>query len=84
MEAIAVPGEKRQAAGFWFPGNHSFARRIKTGAKLNGAIPAVIQQQFPHGKDQWISAAGTTWTVLALLNTIEARPSRTDRAGLDY
>lgn len=25
---------------------------------------------FPHGKDQWISAAGTSWAVIALLNTI--------------
>ena len=21
---------------------------------------------FPHGKDQWISAAGTSWAVMAL------------------
>ncbi len=26
---------------------------------------------FPHGKDQWISAGGTAWAVIALLNEIE-------------
>lgn len=26
---------------------------------------------FPHGKDQWISAGGTAWAVIALLNTIQ-------------
>jgi N-acyl-D-amino-acid deacylase len=26
---------------------------------------------FPHGKDQWISAAATAWSALALMNTIE-------------
>ena len=26
---------------------------------------------FPHGKDQWISAGGTAWAVIALLNTID-------------
>lgn len=30
-----------------------------------------FHSKFPHGKDQWISAAGTTWAALALLNTIE-------------
>jgi ankyrin repeat protein len=27
--------------------------------------------KFPHGKDQWISAAGTAWATIALLLTIE-------------
>jgi ankyrin repeat protein len=27
--------------------------------------------QFPHGKDQWISAAGTAWAAIALLHTID-------------
>jgi ankyrin repeat protein len=26
---------------------------------------------FPHGKDQWISAGGTAWAAIALLNTIQ-------------
>jgi ankyrin repeat protein len=26
---------------------------------------------FPHGKDQWISAGGTAWAVIALLNTLQ-------------
>jgi hypothetical protein len=30
-----------------------------------------FDSQFPHGKDQWISAGGTAWAVMALLNTIE-------------
>jgi hypothetical protein len=28
---------------------------------------------FPHGKDQWISAAGTSWAALAL--TVPAQPA---------
>ncbi len=31
---------------------------------------------FPHGKDQWISAGGTAWAVIALLNEIEPVASR--------
>jgi ankyrin repeat protein/mono/diheme cytochrome c family protein len=27
--------------------------------------------KFPHGKDQWISAAGTAWATIALLVTLE-------------
>ena len=27
--------------------------------------------QFPHGKDQWISAGGTAWAAIALLMTLE-------------
>ena len=30
---------------------------------------------FPHGKDQWISIAGTAWAVMALLATIEPTDS---------
>ena len=30
-----------------------------------------FNSQFPHGKDQWISAAGTAWAAAALLLTIE-------------
>lgn len=26
---------------------------------------------FPHGRDQWISAGGTTWAAIALLNELE-------------
>jgi squalene cyclase len=26
---------------------------------------------FPHGKDQWISAAGTSWAAMALILTVE-------------
>lgn len=37
---------------------------------------AHFDSKFPHGKDQWISAAGTAWAVIAMLQTIEptARP----------
>ncbi len=28
--------------------------------------------EFPHGRDQWISAAGTAWAATALLHTLEA------------
>jgi len=31
-----------------------------------------FNSQFPHGKDQWISAAGTAWATLVLLETLEA------------
>jgi len=39
-------------------------------------IPAQphFDSQFPHGKDQFISAAGTGWATLALLLTLEATP----------
>jgi ankyrin repeat protein len=30
-----------------------------------------FDSKFPHGKDQWISAAGTAWATMALLLTIE-------------
>jgi N-acyl-D-amino-acid deacylase len=32
------------------------------------AIPVQPYKEsgFPHGKDQWISAAGTSWAVMAL------------------
>jgi hypothetical protein len=30
-----------------------------------------FDSRFPHGKDQWISAAGTAWATLALLQTFE-------------
>jgi len=35
---------------------------------------------FPHGKDQWISAAGTGWAAMALATTIEP-PKRLDTEG---
>jgi ankyrin repeat protein len=30
-----------------------------------------FDSEFPHGKDQWISAGGTAWAAMALLLTIE-------------
>jgi ankyrin repeat protein len=33
--------------------------------------------KFPHGRDQWISATGTSWAAMALALTVEA-PSRGD------
>jgi len=43
------------------------------------ALPALphFDSQFPHGKDQFISAAGTGWATMALLLTLEptTRPS---------
>jgi hypothetical protein len=32
---------------------------------------------FPHGRDQWISAAGTSWAAMALAYTIEPQPEPT-------
>lgn len=32
---------------------------------------------FPHGRDQWTSAAGTAWATIALLNLIEPSVPRT-------
>jgi len=32
--------------------------------------------EFPHGKDQWISAGATAWAVLALLETLPVSPTR--------
>jgi hypothetical protein len=31
-----------------------------------------FNSQFPHGKHQWISAAGTAWATLVLLESLEA------------
>ena len=31
-------------------------------------IQAYFESGFPHGADQWISAAGTAWAVRALAN----------------
>jgi hypothetical protein len=36
-----------------------------------------FDSQFPHGKDQWISAGGTAWAVWALLNTLPEGPAPT-------
>jgi len=36
-----------------------------------------FDSNFPHGKDQWISAAGTAWSILALLNTLDRPPIET-------
>src|SRR5690606_9240031 len=30
---------------------------------------------FPHGRDSWISAAGTSWAAMALALMVEASPS---------
>ncbi len=37
---------------------------------------------FPHGKDQWISAAGTGWASMALTLTVEPRPASTTAAAV--
>jgi hypothetical protein len=36
-----------------------------------------FDSRFPHGKDQWISAAGTAWSILALLNTLDRAQTET-------
>ena len=45
-----------------------------------------FDSRFPHGKDQWISAAGTAWSTLVLLNTSDRAQTETAapkvRAGL--
>ncbi|HUS39285.1 MAG TPA: c-type cytochrome domain-containing protein, partial [Pirellulales bacterium] len=42
-------------------------------------LPALphFDSQFPHGKDQFISAAGTGWATMALLLTLETTPQAT-------
>jgi len=35
-----------------------------------------FNSQFPHGKDQWISAAGTAWATLVLLETVDDAPAQ--------
>ena len=30
--------------------------------------------KFPHGRDQWISATGTSWAAMALALTVEPAP----------
>jgi hypothetical protein len=32
----------------------------------------IKESGFPHGKDQWISATGTSWAVLALTASLPA------------
>ena len=36
-----------------------------------------FESEFPHGKDQWISAGGTAWAVMALLLTLPEKPGVT-------
>jgi mono/diheme cytochrome c family protein len=33
-----------------------------------------FESDFPHGKDQWISAGGTAWAAMALLLTLPEQP----------
>jgi len=35
-----------------------------------------FDSEFPHGRDQWISAAGTAWAATALLHTLPRRVTR--------
>jgi hypothetical protein len=35
-----------------------------------------FDSQFPHGKDQWISAGGTAWAAMALLLSLEPAPPK--------
>jgi hypothetical protein len=35
------------------------------------ALQPLFESGFPHGRDQWISAAGTNWATLALTKTIK-------------
>jgi hypothetical protein len=43
------------------------------------AFQPYFESGFPHGKDQWISAAGTSWAVTALALTQPALPVRAAR-----
>ena len=38
-----------------------------------------FESGFPYGHDQWISAAGTGWAVIALSMTVEPLPSVSTR-----
>jgi N-acyl-D-amino-acid deacylase len=43
--------------------------------------PTNIQSGFPHGKDGWISATGTSWAVLALsLSDNQPQPAARDKS----
>ncbi len=52
----------QQADGSWY---------VRTRAM---AFQPYFEGGFPHGADQFISAAGSGWATLALLNAAEARP----------
>jgi hypothetical protein len=43
------------------------------------AFQPYFESGFPHGKDQWISAAGTSWAITALALTNPATLARAAR-----
>ena len=38
-----------------------------------------MQSGFPHGADSWLSAAATSWAVMALASTLDPRPAAVDK-----
>jgi hypothetical protein len=36
-------------------------------------VQALFESGFPHGRDQWISAAGTSWAAMALSLALPVR-----------
>ena len=42
-------------------------------------IQPYFESGFPHGHDQWISQAGTSWAAMALVTTAMERPTTTAR-----
>jgi len=40
-----------------------------------------FESGFPHGKDQWISVAGTNWATMALTLTMPVRPLDATKLG---
>jgi hypothetical protein len=48
-------------------------------AKRAAAVQPHLETGFPHGKDQFISVAGTAWATAALARTVPERPRTAQR-----
>ena len=49
------------------------ARRIVAGESARRRAAAAVRQRLPGGRDQWISAAGTSWAAMAMVLTVGSR-----------
>ncbi|HEY0930935.1 MAG TPA: ankyrin repeat domain-containing protein [Gemmatimonas sp.] len=49
--------------------------RVPTTRTLQAGLP-YFESGFPHGKDQFISYAGTAWAVMAMVSSLQDEPTR--------
>ena len=59
---------------------HAGSRRLLAREVALHLAAALLRSGFPYGHDQWISAAGTSWAVMALSATVDAPNSATREA----